>query len=170
MVIVFCLKNTPASSQFEFVWFLASVDNFCIAFLIGGREGTSVFHFNLWQRGIKHLFFCNLWYQNRFDIISFLGLDQNLVTWIQLQASYGQTYTSFYYCFKTTDTEFILNAKIFILFSVRPLLMSFLYLDWILSSTVSFLSLFQGTNHIWQKNLRSVVGLPLGSREYWFDR
>jgi hypothetical protein len=56
MVIVFCLKNTPASSQFEFVdrepgsrsfvWFLASVDNFCIAFLIG-REGTSVFHFNL---------------------------------------------------------------------------------------------------------------------------
>jgi len=29
MVIVFCLKNTPASSQIEFVWFLASVDFFC---------------------------------------------------------------------------------------------------------------------------------------------
>jgi len=29
----------------------------CWFFLSIGREGTSVFHFNLWQRGIKHLFF-----------------------------------------------------------------------------------------------------------------
>lgn len=149
------------SSLFWFVLlFLASVDNFCIALKLAGRV------YFLWQQRFKAPLFLMI------PKPIFLTLSRAvwIKIWsheIQLQAYYcSHLYTSFYYSFKTTD--FILNAKIFILFCLfrdnfTPHVF-FLYLassyfpplvrkTKILSSTVSFLSLFQDTNHNWQKNL-----------------
>jgi len=145
------------SSLFWFVLlFLASVDNFCIALKLAGRV------YFLWQQRFKAPLFLMIpkpifWhYLGQFGSkFGHMKFNYKHIT--------VHTYTQVSNGFKTTD--FILNAKIFILLFVSWQFYPscfFLYLassyfpplvrkTKILSSTVSFLSLFQDTNHNWQK-------------------